>query len=91
MSNTIPNPPAYPYRDEDGGGGYEQFTGMTLRDYFAAQALAGAMTHRSARFRKLSIVHESYALADAMLAHRAANPLSETQTVSIKQNPWKQE
>ena len=32
--------PAFPWREEDGEGGYNQHVGMTLRDYFAAAALA---------------------------------------------------
>jgi hypothetical protein len=87
MSNiTKPNPPAFPHCVEDGAGGYEQFTGMSLRDHFAGQALAGALVRRSGRDKAEWIATDCYNIADAMLAHRAVKPLSETQPVSIKQN-----
>jgi hypothetical protein len=28
--------PAFPFREQDGEGGYQRFPGMSLRDYFAA-------------------------------------------------------
>lgn len=42
--------------------------GMTLRDWFAGQALAGLMTHRVAHKEWAS--QEAYRVADAMLAAR---------------------
>ena len=33
--------PAFPFREEDGSGGYDLQKGMSLRDYFAGQALVG--------------------------------------------------
>jgi len=88
MSNiTKLNPWAFPHRVEDGCGGYEQFAGMTLRDYFAGQALAGELAYGVGGRSPKWVAGKSYAIADAMLAHRATNPLPETQTVSIEQNP----
>jgi len=88
MSNiTKLNPWAFPHRVEDGCGGYEQFAGMTLRDYFAGQALAGAMAYGVGGRKAEWIASDSYDIADAMLAERATNPLPETQTVSIEQIP----
>ena len=61
--------PAFPndtaYRDERGtliGGG------MTLRDYFAGQALAGMLADGSYSFN--GAAQDAYAFADAMLAER---------------------
>ena len=50
------------------------FTGMTLRDYFAASALSGAMGHfplDQAKFDKVITARLCYSVADAMLAERA--------------------
>lgn len=59
-----------------------EFTGMTLRDYFAAKAMQGQMqrekdfgkTVREQGFAKYAahIAETSYQLADAMLAARSA-------------------
>ena len=71
------NPPAFPIGLEAFG---EDKTGMTLRDYFAAQALTGAqvwdavINGKNAQFsagtEKLAEV--AYAVADAMLKAREA-------------------
>ncbi|MRT30800.1 hypothetical protein FYB76_18585 [Herbaspirillum sp. CAH-3] len=47
--------------------------GMTLRDYFAAQALAGFMANKSCptRFTPEEDAAYFYAIADAMLKERA--------------------
>lgn len=34
---------AFPWKEEDGKGGYVSGNGMTLRDYFAAAALTGLL------------------------------------------------
>lgn len=54
--------------------------GMTLRDYFAAQALAGWLasyspdaTHPAGRGKEGDVAEMSYALADAMLRAREVN------------------
>jgi hypothetical protein len=49
--------------------------GMTLRDYFAGQALAGMlMNYTTAKFglAEISVANHAYKLADAMLAAREA-------------------
>lgn len=72
------NTPAFPLQ-----GGYEQLdspcAGMTLRDYFAAQAMQGlvacgcltvaheGMVHP---FNEIEVADQAYAMADAMLAAR---------------------
>ena len=47
-------------------------TGMSLRDYFAGQALAGLLTHAMRTPAEAS--REAYQLADAMLAAREDRP-----------------
>lgn len=42
--------------------------GMTLRDYFAAQALAGRNIDRYSGFSHVSIAKDCYSMADAMIA-----------------------
>jgi hypothetical protein len=64
--------PAFPWREEDGAGGYDQHVGMSLRDWFAGQAMNGfisASTNRDV-LSKLS-AQMCYDMADAMLAVRA--------------------
>lgn len=70
------NPSAFPLPDErmlDGSGIREGSPGMTLRDWFAGQALAGII---GAGNLKSSATNEviacaAYSVADAMLAERA--------------------
>lgn len=52
----------------------EQFSGMTLRDYFAAKAMT-ALVGRMVRTDTPKLLAEtSYGIADAMLAEREAKP-----------------
>ena len=46
--------------------------GMTLRDYFAGQALAGRLADGTDRLRQ-SVAEEAYAYADAMIEARGHN------------------
>jgi hypothetical protein len=72
------NPPAFPLHNHGAQTLGLHVTGMTLRDYFAAQALTGAQiwdavingknAQFSANTKKLAEV--AYAVADAMLAAR---------------------
>jgi hypothetical protein len=72
------NPPAFPLHNHGAQTLGLHFTGMTLRDYFAAQALTGAqvwdavINGKNAQFsagtEKLAEV--AYAVADAMLKAR---------------------
>jgi hypothetical protein len=74
--------PTEPARVPDGGAAFPHpvesgvHNGMTLRDYFAAAALTGFMAspHRKpvAEMPKPLMARDMYALADAMLAARAA-------------------
>ena len=70
MSEIKDGGPAFPH--DDGAKQWER-TGMTLRDYFAAKALQGAIHHRGfatvADNRDLD-AKDAYAYADAMLRAR---------------------
>ena len=65
--------PAFPYRETENSGQYWHHYGMTLRDYFAGQALAGVLSdwHPTATRQTAS---QAYEIADAMLAAREAKP-----------------
>jgi hypothetical protein len=72
MKTTNDGGAAFPWR-EDGGGGYYQHVGMTLRDWFAGQALAGIVQGlmKGIRFEDIpKLATDCYGIADAMLAAR---------------------
>lgn len=51
----------------------ERYSGMTLRDYFAAAALQGFLANSSNEFvmlRHVNLASEAYMVADAMLTAR---------------------
>lgn len=62
---------AYPFQAND-----KQNPGMTLRDYFAGQAVTGLVAQCSDSYKEMlkedwaMSVREAYALADAMLEER---------------------
>lgn len=60
--------PAFPNNDQNGCA----FAGMTLRDWFAGQALAGILD-RTYGIPVSIIAERSYQMADAMLAAREGN------------------
>lgn len=62
--------PAFPTDQEAMSYGFE---GMSLRDWFAGQALAGFAT-TSGHFDPKKFAQTAYLLADAMLAAREAKP-----------------
>lgn len=65
MSEINNGGPAFPVP------GYNQPEGMTLRDYFAAQSIAGINPGRLCKDSEIqSIANQAYKLADAMLAAR---------------------
>ena len=71
MSAPNDGGPAFPWREEDGEGGYNQHVGMSLRDWFAGQALAGIMAGGTDTSNAVEWApEEAYAVADAMLAAR---------------------
>jgi len=73
MADKIENPPAFPFAElNDDGSHYCSHPGMTLRDYFAGQVMAGICAARPPKeYSYAQFVSDSYTLADAMLAARA--------------------
>lgn len=73
MSTPNDGGPAFPWREEDGAGGYNQHVGMSLRDWFAGQVLCGlhANTTINRDVSDMEVAAACYTLADAMLAERA--------------------
>jgi hypothetical protein len=59
---------AFPFALERRDGGLEMAEGMTLRDYFAGQALAGLCSHSNVP----GLAGAAYQIADAMLRIRKA-------------------
>lgn len=74
MSNKTGGP-AFPYSGVHKGEN-ENFIidthGMTLRDYFAAKAMAGEMSSTEPLSVPENIASRAYAIADAMLKEREA-------------------
>lgn len=61
--------PAFPWSPD--GPNYQTYPGMSLRDWFAGQALAGMNAHDAdVSFRMRA--EDAYKYADAMLAEREA-------------------
>lgn len=70
---------AFPYRETENTGQYQNHYGMTLRDYFAAQALTNVdvripMSDDDDTPSPRAIALYMYVLADAMIAAREAKP-----------------
>jgi len=71
------NPPAFPqsYQVKDGYGEYTQHDhGMTLRDWFAGQAIVSLNISTLECWSVQDIAIHVYEVADAMLAAREAKP-----------------
>ena len=64
--------PAFPHMMADGHRDYA--SGMSLRDWFAGQALAGLLAQTPTAESAAMFARESYVCADAMLAAREAKP-----------------
>jgi hypothetical protein len=78
MSRTIPMESAFPREDYQSDAGPGQ-RGMTLRDYFAGQALIGLFAQNAhpdapgvGNRDYLNLAWEAYQVADAMLNLRSA-------------------
>lgn len=56
--------------DRDGGHTEVRFQGMTLRDWFAGQAVIGLLSEGHEFERYADMAHDAYMIADAMLEHR---------------------
>lgn len=68
------NPPAFPNDPRIQLG--DDYQGMTLRDYFAGQALAGIMASRwftdhAPKGKPENVAGKAFEIADAMLAERS--------------------
>jgi len=74
MTNANDGGPAFPFKDEDGQGGFHQNPGMTLRDWFAGQAVNGILLDPQhgdqAQGNPGQAAIWAYSVADAMLAAR---------------------
>ena len=75
--------PAFPHDEKSGDGTHwTTHSGMTLRDWFAGQALAGIITAmangqhspKPGLTPRESIANDAYALADILLAARTQEP-----------------
>lgn len=71
------NPQAYPCLDSSRGELSMRDPGMTLRDYFAGQAIIGIMS-TAAAFDRVDrridmVARKAYEFADAMLAERKSH------------------
>jgi len=63
--------PAFPTDEENSINNLCHFEGMTLRDWFAGQALSGLSNRiRIEKHPLCDIVKDAYAMANAMLAER---------------------
>jgi hypothetical protein len=73
MSNTNTGGPAFPTSDWDENGKAFKMHGMTLRDYFAAEAMKCIDELRTKPYSNLNSTAEiAYQMADAMLKARQA-------------------
>jgi hypothetical protein len=70
--------PAFPCEEQIRCNGevcdIRKFTGMTLRDYFAAAALQGNIAHPEVTGNRDDIARDAYKYADAMLKAKEAKP-----------------
>jgi hypothetical protein len=62
--------PAFPSVGEGFGNPSYSAPGMTLRDWFAGQALAGALADPTCDLSPIELAKKTYEFADAMLAAR---------------------
>jgi hypothetical protein len=69
--------PAFPaslYKLENGQESSVPHIGMTLRDYFAGQALAGMMAHdQTSSWQDYEVAGDCYVYADAMIKARGVS------------------
>lgn len=66
--NPTENPPAFPSGLENGGTSRVQ--GMSLRDWFAGQALSGLIVTTVSGVKFVDLASDAYNIADAMLTER---------------------
>ncbi len=73
MTEQRTDEPAFPTEVWDSEGVPQHTQGMTLRDYFAAKAMHGLLTHLAHGIRPqdcIVMAEDAYLLADAMLKAR---------------------
>jgi hypothetical protein len=70
MKNNEPAFPRTQWTGSDKNAAHRDIPGMTLRDWFAGQALASLITMTDIEIENDHIAKTSYQLADAMLAER---------------------
>jgi hypothetical protein len=70
MNNTNTGGSAFPVIFEWGNGDWVNEPGMTLRDYFAANAMQGDVSAGAHDGEFPAIAKRAYAMADAMLKAR---------------------
>ncbi len=71
---TDKSPPAFPTKMPIIHEAANSFPGMSLRDYFAGQVLAGLSAHKdSDELTIMNAVRLCYKMADAMIAERNKN------------------
>ena len=80
MNDIQDGGPAFPVADSHHANGMVQYgcNGMSLRDWFAGQALAGMLTRNNHYTPIATEVAEVYMYADAMLKQRIATTTKET-------------
>jgi hypothetical protein len=70
MSKDKTGGPAFPVAELDGDGEFlRQYTGLTMRDYFAAKAMQGMLANKWNQNYE-SWAQHAYMMADAMLEAR---------------------
>ena len=69
-TNPLAFPRAYSARQRNDAICFRVEDGMTLRDYFAGQALAGILSNTAGNYKASEIAIDSYIVADAMLEAR---------------------
>lgn len=64
--------PAFPQRHEIGDGAYIEYSGLTIRDYFAAKAMQALVTspYATQEWIKNYAATSAYQVADSMLRAR---------------------
>lgn len=78
MSKQTNDMPAFPGQYDHGNGVIERWSGMTLRDWFAGQALAGYLAMYAGDSTPMPRAEDAgidcYEYADAILAARESKP-----------------
>ncbi len=74
MTTNNDGGPAFPVQREQGDGSFVFYPGISIRDYFAGQALAGLLGWSPAecddQYQSETAARIAYRMADAMMAER---------------------